>query len=314
MRSDNPFHDGEIAIQTRAGEQLMAERNGRAINTQIMPGALKFVAQQPLVVFGSVDESQNVWASIVVGKPGFATAPDPHTVSFDFSSAGSFGGDPLWRNIGHDPRVGTLFIELASRRRLRINGRVTREASGNLRLAVREAYPNCPKYIQRRQLRTNAAFDDAADDANPTSGTCLADGHRQWIERCDTFFVASANPGGHIDASHRGGDPGFVRVLGDHTLRIPDYAGNSMYNTLGNFKSNPRAGLAFIDFESGRILQMTGTPTILWDQAEQREQPTGGTGRYWDFAVTRWIEGSLNFWSGADFLDRWDGNPAGTLE
>ena len=58
----------------------------------------------------------------------------------------------------------------------------------------------------------------------------------------DTFFVASAHAERGVDASHRGGLPGFVRVLGDRTLEIPDYPGNSMFNTLGNPAADPRAG------------------------------------------------------------------------
>lgn len=312
MRTDDPYHEGEKAIQERAGEQAVAERNGRAINTEIMRGALKFVAQQPMAVLGSVDAHEDIWASIVAGKPGFATAPDPHTVLFDLSDAGSYADDPLWTNIDQDSRVGSLFIELSSRRRLRINGRVARVHSNNLRLDVDEAYPNCPKYIQRRHVRTRTMA-DALHDARSREGRSIAVEHRAWIERSDTFFVASAHPTGRVDASHRGGEPGFVRVLNDHTLRVPDYVGNSMYNTLGNFESNPHAGLIFIDFDIGRVVQMTGRPTILWDQPDRPDQPTGGTQRYWEFTVTKWVEGTLKFWPGAEFLDRWDDNPTPPL-
>lgn len=310
MPDNNPYHDGELTIQAQTGEQLMAERNGRAVNTAIMPGALKFIAQQPMAVFGSLDESKNPWASIVIGHPGFAEAHNPHEVMFDFTNAGSHEHDPLWRNLHQDPRVGTLFIELSSRRRLRINGRVTRMNPQNLCLNVVEVYPNCPKYIQRRHLKIKPTIDQVIVDSESDTGTSLTTRQQQWIEHSDTFFVASAHPQGQADVSHRGGEPGFVRVMDDRTLRIPDYAGNSMYNTLGNFQTNPRAGLAFINFQSGQIIQMTGRPAILWNQDEHPEQTTGGTGRYWHFTVTQWLEGSLSLWAGAEFLDRWDGNPS----
>ena len=57
--------------------------------------------------------------------------------------------------------------------------------------------------------------------------------------------------------SHRGGKPGFVGVQGD-TLAIPDFRGNRFYNTLGNLLGDPRAGLLFVDFASGDILQIQG--------------------------------------------------------
>jgi hypothetical protein len=82
--------------------------------------------------------------------------------------------------------------------------------------------------------------------------------------------------------SHRGGRPGFVGVHGD-TLAIPDFRGNRYYNTLGNLLGDPRAGLVFIDFASGDILQLQGTVTIDW-------HPDGGpagTERLWRLKVER---------------------------
>src|SRR5205085_3392298 len=99
---------------------------------------------------------------------------------------------------------------------------------------------------------------------------------RAQIEAADTFFVASAactaETNGGVDVSHRGGPPGFVRVEG-HTLTIPDYRGNRYFNTLGNFVSNPRAALLFVDFNSGDLLHLQGTVEILWDGPEVRASP-----------------------------------------
>jgi hypothetical protein len=92
-----------------------------------------------------------------------------------------------------------------------------------------------------------------------------------------------------VDASHRGGNSGFVKIVDDQTLRIPDYQGNSMFNTLGNFTANPRAGLIFLDFESHRTLQLIGRPEILYD-VEGSGEETGGTNRYWQFHIERWLE------------------------
>jgi predicted pyridoxine 5'-phosphate oxidase superfamily flavin-nucleotide-binding protein len=65
-----------------------------------------------------------------------------------------------------------------------------------------------------------------------------------------------------VDASHRGGKAGFVRIDGD-VLTIPDFAGNLHFNTLGNLQVNPRAGLLFIDFANGDLLQLTGRTELL---------------------------------------------------
>ena len=88
MRIDNPFHEGEIQVQERAGEFDEGARNGRVLADSIMKGALKFVAQQPMVVLGSVDDAQGVWASVLFGPAGFVTAPGERRVDFDLSRAG----------------------------------------------------------------------------------------------------------------------------------------------------------------------------------------------------------------------------------
>ena len=72
----NPFHEGEIAVQRRAGESPMAERNGAVIGNKIPRGALAFVRQQPLAVAGTRDINGRLWASLLLGKPGFLDPDD----------------------------------------------------------------------------------------------------------------------------------------------------------------------------------------------------------------------------------------------
>lgn len=100
---------------------------------------------------------------------------------------------------------------------------------------------------------------------------------------------ASAHPQHGADVSHRGGRPGFVQVLDARTLRIPDYRGNNLFNTLGNFTSYPQAGRAFIDFAQSRVLQISGRSRILWD-VQDPEENTGSTGRCWLLEVSEWRE------------------------
>ena len=109
------------------------------------------------------------------------------------------------------------------------------------------------------------------------------------IKKADTLFVASAHPERGVDASHRGGNPGFVRIIDDLTLRIPDYLGNSMFNTLGNLAVNPRAGLVFVDFEQGTTLQVIGRGEVLWDQEDPQDE-TGGTKRFWELHIDSWLQ------------------------
>ena len=75
---------------------------------------------------------------------------------------------------------------------------------------------------------------------------------RAFIERMDMFFLATADADGRPQCSYKGGDPGFVRVLDEHTIAFPNYDGNGMYLSMGNMLDNPHVGLLFIDFTAAR--------------------------------------------------------------
>ncbi|MEA2078893.1 MAG: pyridoxamine 5'-phosphate oxidase family protein, partial [Pseudomonadota bacterium] len=240
-----------------------------------------------MAVLGSIDQDENVWASVLVGQAGFMQAATEQLVTFDLSKTVGNEDDPFWKNIEDQPQVGMLVIELATRRRLRVNGRIRRSGEQQLELKVLESYPNCPKYIQRRQVTKNRAGGRVAT-SQVLNGDALGAQQQAIINEADTFFVASAHPERGVDASHRGGNPGFVHIVDDLTLCIPDYTGNCLFNTLGNFISNPRAGLVFIDFELGTTLQLIGRAEILWDEAD-REEKTGGTQRFWQLHIDRWL-------------------------
>ncbi|WYX49477.1 pyridoxamine 5'-phosphate oxidase family protein [Achromobacter xylosoxidans] len=108
------------------------------------------------------------------------------------------------------------------------------------------------------------------------------------IARADTLFVATyadtEAAGRRVDVSHRGGMPGFVRIDGD-TLTIPDFSGNRFFNTLGNMVLNPRAGLLFIDFERGDVLQVSGRAEVVLDSPEI--ETFAGAERLWRVHVRR---------------------------
>ena len=260
MNPSSPFHAGERAVQSRTGEEQAARRNGQIIGGQIPNGALNFVNKQPMVVASSVDAEQRIWTSLLAGTPGFVVAETPSLVNLDTNRLVSARDDIFWNNVAGHPAVGLLFIELRSRRRLRVNGRMVSEGS-QYRLTVGEAFANCPQYIQRREMEVTARV--GLPDSPAATGTELTDELTNWIGRADTFFVGTAHDAHHIDTSHRGGNPGFVRVENAQTLLVPDYRGNSMFNTLGNLAVNPVAGLLFINFDTGESLQLTGQAELL---------------------------------------------------
>lgn len=84
------------------------------------------------------------------------------------------------------------------------------------------------------------------------SRSVIDEADRAFIERMDMFFLATADAEGRPQCSYKGGDPGFVRVLDEHTAAFPNYDGNGMYLSMGNLLENPHVGMLFIDFVSAR--------------------------------------------------------------
>ncbi len=144
---------------------------------------------------------------------------------------------------------------------MRANGRLLPAPAGSILIDVDQAYSNCPKYIQRRAAGPESA---AARQEPGNRSFALSEPQRMAIRGADTFFIATVNPDEGADASHRGGMPGFIEVEGDR-LTWPDYAGNLMFNTLGNIAAHPRAGLLIPDFTTGDLLQVTGRAAIDWE-------------------------------------------------
>ena len=263
-----PFHEGERAVQERAGVSRMADKIGTGVDDSIPPPAQEFLRRRYVAQLGSVSPRGAVWASQRVGPPGFMTCPDERTVRIE---AAGVPGDPLLENLRADPHLGLLAIDLPTRRRYRVNGRAFLEGDEVIGIRVDQAFGNCPKYIQSRE--PVEALDLHPSDGDVRHRGALTEAQRTFVEHADTFFLATAHPDAGADVSHRGGRPGFVRVSGERTLVWPDYAGNTMFMSLGNLEVNPHAGLLFVDFDSGTTLQLTGRARIDWDAARAATFP-----------------------------------------
>jgi predicted pyridoxine 5'-phosphate oxidase superfamily flavin-nucleotide-binding protein len=164
-----------------------------------------------------------------------------------------------------------------------VNGRVSL-FDGGFDVQVRETYGNCRQYIQSREYLPDRDGGAAAS----TAGDRLSAAQQERIRRADTFFIATHAPGIGADASHRGGRPGFVEVSDPHTLCFPDYPGNNFFNTLGNLEMDPHAGLLFVDFEGGDVLQLSGAARVLWDKSLAARYP--GAQRLVRFDIARTID------------------------
>ena len=96
-------------------------------------------------------------------------------------------------------------------------------------------------------------------------GDTIGPNDAAFIEHCDMFFLATADEQGRPNCSYKGGEPGFVRVVDEHTIAFPNYDGNGMYVSTGNVVRNPHVGLLFIDFERPRRLRVNGVAQVRQD-------------------------------------------------
>ena len=92
--------------------------------------------------------------------------------------------------------------------------------------------------------------------------------HRGFIESRDFFLLSTVDHRGYPTCSHKGGPPGFVRVLDERTLAFPSYDGNGMYLSMGNIAGQAKVGLLFIDFETPHRVRVHGEARV--DRADPR--------------------------------------------
>lgn len=297
------FHEGERAVQARVGVRDRIEEIGRRVIRDFMPDQHReFFALLPFVVVGGIDASQQPWASVLAGPPGFVHSPDPKQLVIE---AQPTAPDPLAGAFMPGAAIGLLGIQPHTRRRNRMNGRILDGANGALRVAVSQSFGNCPKYIQARE----PTYVGPRRDLTAVHGGDRLDADAQALVRAaDTFFIATAHPGARagssrsegVDVSHRGGKPGFVDVQTDgQRLAVPDFVGNDLFNTIGNLLLEPRAGLLFVDFATGDLLHVAVRGSVVWDGPQVRAFE--GAQRVLAFEVTAWrrLEAGLPLrWTG----------------
>ena len=300
MSDSSPFHIGEKKIQERLGVRDRIEPWARKVVRGSLPDQhRKFYAALPFLVAAARDLEGRPWATLLTGTPGFAFSPDPDVLRIHALPS---VGDALAGSMRDGSDLGLLGIEFSTRRRNRLNGQVTRRGDDFIELGVGQAFGNCPQYIHERNWR----YVSTSKPSFPANryAELSADAH-EMISEADTFFIATGYRGEGeseafgMDASHRGGDPGFVSVEGSRRLVFPDYAGNNHYNTVGNLLMDSRAGLLFVDFKTGNQLQLTGLASI--DDAPSSLTEFPGAQRLIRFEVEEAVEQT------AAIPLRWDG-------
>jgi predicted pyridoxine 5'-phosphate oxidase superfamily flavin-nucleotide-binding protein len=298
----SPFHAGEQAVQTRIGVRDRVEKMGQRMVRDFMPDEHRaFFEDLPFLIAASDDAHGALWASLIAGEPGFVQAPEPRRLRI---GARTLPDDPLRTNLRAGAPLGLLGIELPTRRRNRVNGRLARATRDEFELRVEQSYGNCKQYIQAR-----AGVFEMDVLAPSIEGSLLSEAAAQVLQHTDTTFIATgsshASDGGSegLDASHRGGRPGFIRVEVDATgsvLTLPDFYGNFMFNSFGNLEVNPHAGLLALDFAGGAVLSLTGTAHVVWDGPEVAS--FAGAERLLQFRPRSGLlwQGVLRGWSAAE--------------
>ncbi|GHI07676.1 pyridoxamine 5-phosphate oxidase [Streptomyces cellostaticus] len=278
------YHAGSRALQDLVGVRERADHVGRSLGQDIKPVAAAFLGIQPLLVVGAADPGTGrVWASALTGAPGFVRATGPRQMSVITDTGrgsqpegvrGCVGGaataararattcdphpddgltDPLATALkSPGTHIGTIALDPRTRRRMRLNGRL-RPTRRGFAVEADQVFSNCPKYIQRRESYETVH----RIPGEPRRSSELTLKQVEFIAAADTFFLATVHGHG-ADVSHRGGNPGFVRAVSPNELTWPDYPGNAMFLTLGNLRTDPRAGLLFLDWTTGTVLQLTG--------------------------------------------------------
>jgi predicted pyridoxine 5'-phosphate oxidase superfamily flavin-nucleotide-binding protein len=115
----------------------------------------------------------------------------------------------------------------------------------------------------------------------------------EFIGRQASVFLGTASAGGQPYIQHRGGPPGFLKVLDDKTLGFADFAGNRQYITLGNLSENPKAFIFLIDYRNRQRIKFWGEARVVEDDAEltKKLKPEGYRARVEQvilFTVSAW--------------------------
>lgn len=263
------FHDGERFVQRKAGVNEAINARGQKLIRTFMPDQhRKFFENLPLITLGVIDRRGMPSALMLDGEPGFIQSPGPETLAIQARQDQLISSNC---DIQPGHKIGLVGLELSTRRRNRMNGTVTEINQNRLVIHADQSFGNCARYIQKRDVKVKTKSIRQGNAPSIKQRDALSNEDILAIERADTFFIASRSesisndPRAGIDVSHRGGKPGFVRVLADGRLIFPDFSGNKFFNTLGNIQIDSRVGLLFPDFQSGSTLHVSGHAEIVWD-------------------------------------------------
>lgn len=286
MATLSVFHPGELHVQRTAGTRGVANELGAFLGTSVdvhsgvpaLFGKLRYAWLSFLLPDEQTSHTQYISVLPVFGHPGFISLQsDTHLlIRLDaaFRKTYKHLSDILPSEANSSSRSTELLwmsfiaIDLSTRRRYRTNGIVKHfdRATNTLHVSIKEAFPNCPKYINIRTITPSTQCFSPNLVTTFTASVTLTNEDCATIRNADTFFLGTYYAARGTDINHRGGKPGFLRVTDDCcTVWWPDYRGNGMFQSIGNLHCDDRAGLTVLDFATGRLLMLFGRAEILWE-------------------------------------------------
>jgi hypothetical protein len=237
------YHDGQREIQREANSVPAADK----LSTWIGPVAT-YTNEADLIVLACAD-ADTLQIAALSGPAPLATARDAGgeiTVSLPGVLTSLLPVDRQW---------GGIVINPATARRSRVAGRPT--LNGLLvDIPCAVAFTNCRKYM------TPTSSSGASTHAGPTAHEVLTQDDpwvAEIIARGETAFLVTATPDGVADVSHRGGQPGFLRLdAASRRVTWTEYLGDGMFVSTGNIRREPRFALIVLDYDSGDALRLDG--------------------------------------------------------
>ena len=126
------------------------------------------------------------------------------------------------------------------------------------------AFTPAVKAIQQRKgsRRGYARMEEKAGWQNT-----VTDDLANFISQRDSFYLATANADGQPYIQHRGGQPGFLKVIDEKTLAFADFKGNRQYITAGNLSGNDKAYIFLMDYPNRRRIKIWGRARVVDDDA-----------------------------------------------
>lgn len=280
------WHQGEKDIR----KAMNAPEVDNPTVPTLSPQLANHLRVAPLIAIGALDKKGRPWTTLWGnGTKGFSQPiaegvigiKTPVTGQYDPVIEELFGKEAngeIIRAEGQGKMVSGLTIDLETRKRVKMYGRMVAgalsmkedEVAGHqehiaeaqLVLKIEQSEGNCPKYLNKKHIVSALAKPELVSDSPQLPQRAL-----DIIEKADMHFISSSHNDVDMDTNHRGGPPGFIRVQSNEesgaVLVYPEYSGNRLYQTLGNLRVNPLAGICIPDYESGDMLYVTGKTEIL---------------------------------------------------